>query len=189
MAELDLYLTEEDELEIVAAALDLECELIPDSHYPTAQFDRLSTLKEYERARARTRSFFFLSDRFFQCPLELRPIEKHGKTVYYIFSRSGGPTIQFLGGGLSQEGGSKVIGPGFISYHTTYENTTRHRMEKPPKELVEVYDSLVKSVRKLATRIKPGKRVYWLGPDARKHVEKSAKLVGYEKHSAAELLK
>ena len=189
MAELDLYLTKEDEPKIVGAALDLGCELIPDLHYPVAQFDRLSTLKDYERSRARTRSFFLLSDRFFQCPLELRPIEKHGKTVYYIFSRSGGPTIQFLGGGLSQEAGSKVISPGFISYHTTYENTTRHRMEKPPKELVEVYDSLVKSAKKLTTRIKPDKRVYWLGPDARKHVEKDAKLVGYEKYSAAELLK
>jgi len=40
-----------------------------------------------------------------------------------------------------------------------------------------------------ATRIKPWKRVFWLGPEARQAVENGARLVGYEKYTATELFK
>jgi hypothetical protein len=189
MAELGLYFTEEDELIIVAAALEMDCKIIPDVNYSLAQYDSLGSAEEYKRYRSRARLFFFLSEEFFRCPLEMRKMDKEGKTVYYISQRSGGPTIYFLGAGLFDQADEKFIRPGAIGYHSTFENTFTGRMEKPPVQLVNTYKSLVKAVQKSATRIKPGKRVFWLGPDARKAVENVAKLVGFEKYSAQELLK
>jgi hypothetical protein len=187
VAELDLYLTENDELPLVAAAFQAGCKLIPDLHYASARYDSLNALEDYKLFRTRTRQFFLLSEKYSKCPLEMRLIEKEDKSVYYIGGR-GGPTIAFLGGGLFNEDASKFIRPGFISYSPRYENTAKKTMEKPPAELIETYQALVKSIKKFTARIKPGNRVYWLGPDARKEVENGAKLVGYEKLSAESLL-
>jgi len=188
VAELGLYLTENDELPLVTAALQAGCKLIPDLHYPSPRYDSLTALENYKLFRARTRQFFLLSEKYSKCPLEVRRVEKDDKLFYYI-GGSGGPTIAFLGGGLFYEDASKFIRPGFISYSSLYENTTKKTLEKPSPELVKIYEALVKSVKKYATRIKPGKRVYWLGPDARKEIENGAKLVGYEKLSAESLLR
>ena len=116
-------------------------------------------------------------------------IEKPGGTVYFVRQRVGGPTIDFMGGGLFDESGSRFIRPGYLAYHSTYWNSKKRRMEKAPAELVTTYQALVKAIRKSATRIKPGKRVYWLGDDAKRQLLTGVKLVGYEKYTAEDLLK
>jgi hypothetical protein len=90
LAELDLYLTEEDELPIIEYALRIGCKVIPDLHYGRAQYDSVTTLQDYKRYRARTRLFFFLSERLLRRPLEMDSIEKQGSTLYYILY-VGGP--------------------------------------------------------------------------------------------------
>lgn len=186
MAELTLYPTEYDELPIVDLAFQLGCKLILDLNYPTAEYQSLSTLEEYKRYRASTRLFFLLSEQFFCSPLEMRRIEKDGKTVYYI-ADSGGPLIHFLGGGLFEEAGSKFIRPSSIGHHSRYENNVSHAMEKPPSQLVETYKALQKLIRRSFRHSKPGKVSFWVGPQAVQAVQNGAKLVGFEKYSAQQL--
>lgn len=187
MAEVGLYLTEKDELIIVAAALAMGCRIIPDVNYPSAEYESLSSGAGYTLNRLQTRLFYFWSRGFSRYPIELCNIEKDGRSVYFI--AAGGPVIHFMGGGVFDEDGSSFIRPGFISHSVRYRNTSNGSMEKPPIKLITAYKSLVKIAQKSATRIKPGKRVFWLGPDARKAVENGTKLVGFEKYSAHEILK
>jgi len=188
MAELSLYLTENDEVPIIALAMQLGCKLIPDLGYPTAQHDSLNAVGEYRLYRSRTRLFFLTSERFLRHPLELRRIEKNGDSVFYV-ADIGGPVIQFLGGGSFEEHGSRFVRPGSIGHHARYLNPANKLMEKPPSELRDTYKELQKLVRKLFRHCKPGKVSFWIGPEAVDAVKNGAKLVGYEKYSVQDLLK
>jgi hypothetical protein len=187
MAELSLYLTESDELAIVALAFQLSCILVPDLHYPTPRYDSLKTLENYKQYRLRTRLFYLLSEEFQLCPLEMRKVEKGGKIGYYI-GNGGGPRIQFIGGGLFEEAGSKFIRPGSVGYQAKYWNQSNGELERPPAELMDTYKALQKLIRSSFRHSKPGKVSFWLGPEAVQAVQNGAKLVGYEKYSAQRLL-
>jgi hypothetical protein len=141
MAELTVYLTESDELPIVALALRLSCVLVPDLHYPTPRYDSLETLEKYKQCRLRTRLFYLLSEEFLRCPLEMRKVEKSGKVGYYI-GNSGGPAIHFLGGGAFEEAGSQLIRPASIGYRAKFWNEVSKDMERPPAQLVKIYKTL-----------------------------------------------
>jgi len=188
MAELILYPTESDELPIISLALQSGCKLVPDLDYPRPQYECLTNLDDYKNYRSRTRVFLLVSDVFFRHPLEMRQIEKQDLIVYYIFDRTGGPTIFFNSGGVIEEAGVKSVRPGSIGHHPTYW-TEDHRVMKPAAELVETYKVLQKLIRRSFLHSKPGNVSFWIGPDAVEDVKNGAKLVGYEKYSAAELLK
>ena len=186
MAELTLYVTENDELPIVTFALQLGCYLVPDLHYPTPQYESLGTLESYKRSRVCTRAFYLVSGTFLHRRLELRRIEKENKTVYYL-ENAGCPSIYFLGGGLFEAAGVKLIRPGSIGHQARYWNAEDKEMEKPPSQLVETYKALQKLVRRSFRYSKPSKVSFWVGPEAVQAVQNGAKLVGYEKYSAERL--
>jgi hypothetical protein len=187
MAELGLYMTEGDELPIISLALEMGCKVIPDTGYTTPRYESLTNLKDYKRYRTRERGFYFISDRFFRCPIEMRRILKNDKVVYYI-GNDGGPRLQLTGGGLFEDGDCEFIRPGGIGHQARYWNTSDQTMEKPPSELVETYKALQKLIRASFRHAKPGKVSFWVGPETVQAVRKGAKLVGYEKYSAQQLL-
>jgi hypothetical protein len=188
MAEISLYLTENDELPIVTLALQLGCNLVPDLHYSTPKYEPVGTVERYKQYRARTRAFYLTSSIFLRCPLELRRIEKENKTVYYI-ENAGCPSIYFLGGGLFVEADSQFVRPGIISHRAKFWNQSNGEMERPPTELVDTYKALQKLIRSSFRHSKPGKVSFWLGPEAVQAVQNGTKVVGFEKYSAQELLK
>jgi hypothetical protein len=186
MAEISLYLTENDELPIVTLALQLGCNLVPDLFYATPKYEPVGTVERYKQYRARTRAFYLASPIFLRCPLELRRIEKENQTVYYI-ENAGCPSIYFSGGGLFVKADSQFIRPGSIGYRAKYWNQSNGEMERPPTELVDTYKALQKLIRSSFRHSKPGKVSFWLGPEAVQAVQNGAKLVGYEKYSAQQL--
>ena len=179
MAELDLYLTEDDELPIIASALEMGFEIIPDMPYSSDQYETLNTLDGYRLYRPRTAQFYFLSNLLFRGTLEMRKIEKQGEIRYVIVSP---PLVSFMGGGIFEERGTKFIKQGYVAYS---------RFARISPELTNAYKSLTKIAKRTApTRIMHGesKRVFWLGPQAKQAIEHGAKPVGFEKYSARELL-
>ena len=182
MPELGLYLVEEDEYSLVQLAFDEGCDLIPDLHYNSQRYEKISTLEGYRQYRIRTRLFFLVSEKYFCCPIEMCRIEKDERHVYYISQRSGGPTIQFLGGGLFEKNGQKFIRSGSIAYYPTYWNTTTLQKEKPPSGLPSVYNVLRRGIKRDAIRIKPGLSEFWLCAHARKELLDGANLVGFEQY-------
>ena len=167
MADMNLFMTDEDERRAIAFALQNSCFLVPDLDYDSPKYEMITSVVEYDRYRSRTRHFFLLSDRFFRCPLELRTIQKNGKAVCYISQRRGGPSIQFLGGGLFENSGEKFVRPGDLSYYPSYWNTLESRNEKPSLELIETYKSLQEHIKKTSIRKKLGRSVFWLGEGRR----------------------
>jgi hypothetical protein len=183
MPEMTLFLTEHDEDMIIEFALSRGCWLVPDVDYPSPRHVPITSIKEYKEYRARTRLFLLMSNEYFRSPVEMRRIRKNDKTVYYVSQRSGGPSIQFLGGGVFEEKAVKFIRPGFLSYYPTFWNTTEQVTERPPASLVATYRLLQTHVKKSALRGKGTFSVFWLGPESTRLVECGAKLVGFEAFS------
>jgi hypothetical protein len=188
MPELNLYMTEKDERRAVTFAFEQGCEFIPDLHYPSNRYELISTTNQYLRCRVRTRLFFILSEKYYCCPLEMRRIQQNGRRFHYISQRSGGPTIQFLAGGSFEAQGQEFIRSGAIGYYPTYWNTLESEMQKPSARLVSTYKSLALQIRQIATRIKLGRSIFWVGDDARRAALTGAKLVGFEKFEASEII-
>jgi hypothetical protein len=192
MPGLQLYQTELDELELVKAAIDEGCWLVPDSHYKVHEPDRLFTMEEFRDARLEQRHFFILNEVFIQSPISMREISKLDEHYYYVSPNVGGPSLEFLGGGISVDDrtGEKLIGSGFLEFSREYWVDDLSRKKPSPPELEEMYKRLARVVKVQSTRIKPGKGVFWLGNDARMQLEKGARLVGYEswsQHSQASM--
>ena len=180
MAELDVYLSDSEEVDFISHVFSLGLWLVPDRNYQTPEAERLATVSEYLRSRADVRQFFLLSDGYFNCPLSMGPIEKDGQTVYYVFPRDGGPAIDFLRCGAFEQDGTRWLRPGSLHYYPWYVNTTTQQNEAPPKELVGTYRKLSSWIRANATRIKPGVRAYWVGLGAQELVRQGYGLVGLE---------
>lgn len=182
MAELILYFTEEDEMALVEDALGRGCTLVPDLDYASPKYESFGTLEEYKRYRSRTRQFFILSDARVRSPLEMHRIEKHGKTVYFIYPTNGGPHIQFSSTGLFLKNGVQLIGPGSLGHYPSYKNTSNQMWEKAPAELIAMFKHFRKFLKNWAMRAIVGQSrvAVWLGPGAVKAVQNGAKLVGFE---------
>lgn len=190
MPDLHLYMTDIDDIQIATSILNRGCTMIPDLHYDSPTYANLTTVAEYRDYRGQTPAFYLVADSFFKSPLELREIQKNGKSFYYIYPRSGGPTMRFLAGGTFKENGSLIIRSGELGYYLTYANTLNSHSETAPRELVAVYKSLAKDIRQNSVSVRLGRRnrVFWLGKDAVRAVRACAKLVGFEKYDVAKLI-
>ena len=182
MSELLFYQTERDELETIDSCFEDGCSIVPDVDYEEPRAVLLKSLSEYNSWRGITRHFFILHERFQQYPLCIRPIEKHGKTVYYVSPTQGGPFLEMLGGGIitdSKDSGQRII-PGFLSCPPRYWNADVTVSIKSPPELADTYKRLCRIVRRSGTRIRPDNSIYWVGPDAKAQLMNGAKLSLHE---------
>jgi len=179
---LQLYQTESDELELVKVAFEEGCWLVPDSHYETTDVDKLFTVEEYMQTRASERHFFILGKAFSLEQLIMDSFTKDGKTLFYIVPSSGGPFLEYLGGGMFVDDatGEKRIRSGFLEFSRDYWAVDLSRKKSSPPELELTYKRLAQSVKAQSTRIKPGKGIFWLGNDAKMQLKSGARLVGFE---------
>jgi len=185
MRELNLYQTEEDELELVKAALAEGCRMVPDSNYETPTVPTIDTVEAFRLCRLNERHFFILHERFQRLPITLRQISKDGKLRYYISPSQGGPFLEFMGGDIfvNEETGVKHIRSGFLAYRPEYWDEGLTKKEKAPSGLAETYRQLAKVIRATSTRIKPDKTVYWLGDHAKAQLLNGVKLGLHEQWS------
>lgn len=163
--------------------------LIPDLDYSQKQPALLTNESLFLAARLSVRHFFIIRDDYLKMPLEMRRIQKGGRIVYYISQREGGPTVDFLGGGIFTRGTERFIRPGSLSHYPTFFDTQDERFQKMPKEIVTFFAQLVTHLKKSYRRIKPKKVTFWLSPNALNELQGGAKLVGLEDLSAEEILR
>jgi hypothetical protein len=107
MPQLSLYQTEEDELNVVNAAFEAGCWIVPDLDYEAPEAQVLKTGESFKQARRDERHFFILHKRFMRSPLHMRQILKHGRNVFYVSPSEGGPFLEFLGGGIIEDNESE----------------------------------------------------------------------------------
>jgi len=178
MREMSLYQTEEDELNLVSAALAAGCRIVPDSNYEMPEAPTIDTIEAFQLSRSTERHFFILHECFERLPITLRQISKDGKFLYYVSPAQGGPFLEFMGGGIfvNEETGSKYIRSGFLAYRPEYWDEKLTKSEAAPPELAEMFERLAKVIRATSTRIKPDKTVYWLGDHAKTQLLNGVKL-------------
>jgi hypothetical protein len=178
MPQLSLYQTEEDELNVVNAAFEAGCWIVPDLDYEAPEAQVLKTGESFKQARRDERHFFILHKRFMRSPLHMRQILKHGRNVFYVSPSEGGPFLEFLGGGIIEdnESNSRHIRSGFLAYSSSYWDAEITKKEESPPELADTYKQLSKVIRATSTRIKPGRSVFWLGNYAKAQLLTGTKL-------------
>lgn len=178
MAEVGIVLSREEEANLVKLALSMKAWLTPDLDYVAPWPIRIKTYDDYKVHRQRARLFFILHDSFFVAPLEMRKIEKGGRSVYFIMQRNGGPTIDFLSTVEYEEHGKTHLGPGFLAYHRTFWNPKSEANEVPSEGLISFFKELTRTVKKASIRTKVGVRTYWIGKATTGLLEKGIKHLG-----------
>jgi hypothetical protein len=190
MRGLQLYLTEVDELELVKAAFEEGCRLIPDCHYETAEYRELRSITEFKHHRAHVRHFFILGAGDELPRGAMRRVEKETESFFYLSPNVGEPSLELLGGGVftDEESGKRMVRPGFLEFSQYYWTPDLSRRMVSPPEIEERFKRLASVVKRHSIRIKPGKGVFWLGNDAKLQLENGASLVGYEEWSQGSLV-
>lgn len=184
MRELDLYQVEEDERLLVSRAFEGSCIFVPDVHYKVPEAYYLRTLEAFQNARAGTRHFYILKEPYSKSPFSMREVSKEGEVFYYASPGVGTPSLEFLAGGLFEEKpGTPLIRPGFLAFSREYWSLDLSQKLSSPRELEILFDELCRVVKASSSRVKPGKKVFWLGDNARVALESGARLVGYESWS------
>ncbi|RKR84186.1 hypothetical protein BDD43_4413 [Mucilaginibacter gracilis] len=160
MAEMNFFFNLKEREGFINYCFDNDCVIIPDSNYEDNSYYLIKNINQYHGYMKECVGFFIVSDKYKQFPLEMRSFEKDGKLNYYIRQRYGGPSVDFYTP-IFAEMESNKIGPGLISIYPFYY----HYNEKiiPGNELKQTYNLLISYIRKKSTKVKIGKKNYWIG--------------------------
>lgn len=182
MRELNLYQTESDELVLIGEAIDRHCWLVADTHSESPLVHKLITLEDFQCARLETRHFFIFDGAAEGSRLSIRKVSKDGDDFYYVSPGVGIPSLEFLGGGVFSNSDThhRLIRPGFLSYSPEYWTADLLRKLPSPPELASLFDDLCRTVKQHSSKIRPGKKVFWIGQNAQTELKNSARLVGFE---------
>lgn len=181
MPQLDFFLTQDDELEVVDWILSRSAWLIPDRDFATSSCEEVRARDAFLRIKGKARLFFILHDSYYRIPLELRRYGSGPKQgEYFIVQRSGGPALSFLCLPPFVRDGEQYLPPGMIAYYKTYWNPDRGLNESTPPELVVFYDQLSRVIRQNGQPVRMGPRTLWVGKHARAERAAGMKLVGVD---------
>jgi hypothetical protein len=180
MAEIEFFATEEEIVEVLNWLLDQGCILIPDPKYDSSSITRLTQLSAIRKVAVSKSHFFVIREDLLESPLSLREVTTPAKHFFYIYPRTGGPTLQFWAGKQFEKEMRDHLSSSWLSYYSWYEDSTTGERKKVSKGLLDIYSGFTKMIRAKCRRIKPGKRVFWITPSVEKLVRRGVILVGLE---------
>jgi hypothetical protein len=188
MAELEFFATWEEIGELVQWLLDRQCEFIPDLHYPSSSFDRITDLPTLQSLSRSTPRFYIVREDLIESPLKLREVSTTEKHFFYIEQRTGGPTLDLYWGRQFERDGCPHLSATELSYDSWYESSITGAREKPSKAFRNLYGAAARTVRVSRRRIKPGVREFWISPALGELVRSGWILVGLEDFSIDQIL-
>lgn len=182
MAEIEFFADVVEVKDVVGKLLGEGFQFVPDVHYETDTPVRLTEISGIQEAAATTPHFFLVRNDLLESPISMRKVTTEEKQFHYIDPRTGGPTLQFLWGrGAAIDSSVRdSLSASWISHYSWYTDSVSQERRAMPKGLIQVYSACAKSIRANGRRIKPGKREYWLFPNAESLVRGGTKLVGLE---------
>ncbi len=180
MPELGFYFDESDISDVVQRCFDEGAFLVSDRNYNEPRHDEINNLSEFKsyREAGGPNLFFIISYAYFDCPLEMRPMVKDGLQKYFISQKNGGPTIDLYCPRTFSKDGAEFIPACSISHHSTYWNTKRQRMARPPESLKALYKKLTKAIKERSIVTKSKHRAFLVGQGALTHLAAGSKLGG-----------
>jgi len=168
MAQLDIFLDEQDVVELVESLIARSCYFVPDLHYscPSIEEWKIETAEQFLTCRVQKRAslFFALSPEFVRCPLEFLSFEKEGTKRFFINQKSGGPTLDLFLPPRFAENGVPHLSSGFVGYHAKYWNTVTKTMEASPGSLKTLFAEISREMRKRGELKQATRRTYIVGP-------------------------
>jgi hypothetical protein len=189
MAQLDFYLNEKDKAELASFIFSEGGYLIPNINYEKPEYFELKVLEDYIPYSSQNIVLFIAHNDFFKSSLTWESFTKDGKKLYYMPQRYGGPTVDLYSPGLIIRDGVKFIGPGNISFYSTYYDSLDSKKVEAPAELKFFYKMLTAYIKKFSCPLKIYKRTYRVGLNAVKELKAGSKLVNAEDDVVAEFLK
>ncbi len=182
MAELGFYLTYQDKLNFFNYLLSKKFTLIPDLNYNTKSYHEIDNIKGV-KPYLRLHSIIFIKHiDYFISPLEMRKIMKDSKEKYYISQRNGGPTIDFYSTSEITKNDMKSIGPGSLSYYSTFWNTKTMQNEKAPSILKTFYHDMSKFIKSISYNLKLVNRNYWISKNVIEKIKDGYMLSNMDKN-------
>ena len=189
MAHLDFYLNEKDKADLASLIFSEGGYLIPNINYENPEVFEVKALEDYIPYSSQNIVLFIVHNLFFKSSLTWESFNKDGRILYYNPQRYGGPTIDFYSPGLIMRNGIKFIGPGNISYYSTYYDSIENKKVEAPPELKFFYKMLTGHIKKFSYPLKIFKRTYWVGFNTVKDLKSDSKLVNAEDDLIVEFLK
>ena len=163
MAEIDFFITSDEEIELIEFILNEGTYLIPDCKFKPELIE-IRDIKTYLKYRMDGSGLFFIiSPVYFSSPLEIKSVynEHYGRIIYYIEQRSGGPTIEFCNSQIYEKAGVNYLSSSCLGHYPTYWNTKTFATEKAPVALKALYAKIIREIKK-SNQLKTTKRTYWL---------------------------
>lgn len=188
MAEIELFATQEEIVDLVKWLVDRKCKFIPDLKYETSSLDRIADPQILQNLAQSVSQFYVVRDDLIESPLEVREVNRNDEHFFYVNPRTGGPTLAFWWGRQFERDARLHLSGTELSYYPWYENSISRIREKPSKAFREMYSEFAKASRQSRRMIKPGKREFWISPNIETLVEAGAILVGLETYTVHQIL-
>jgi hypothetical protein len=188
MAEIEVFATDDETVQLAKWLLDQGCELIPDSHYETGRPQQLTDLAAIQTISQTSPHFFAVRSDWVESPLRAREVNANDKHFFYIDPRTGGPTMEFYWGRDFEKEGCRHLSASWLSFNIWYEDSLTGERKKPPETLRRFYAEFAKNVRSGRRRIKPGVREFWISPRIEALVRDGTVLIGLENMSSDQIL-
>ncbi len=184
MAQIDFFMTDEDELEFVEFVFrETQIRFVPKLKYSSKEHIELTNIDEYIESREkRFRDYgrrialwyFLVSEEFNFTGFDFSKIDwDDGRITYSVIQRNRGPYIDFDSHNYYEENGEKRIVPASISIYSNFWDPDEEVNVKAPQELRDVYNKLVKYVKKMSYKTTPVKTsIIWATKRAAELYEK-----------------
>ena len=122
MAQVEFYMNTQDKIDFVNYVISVGFSLVPSIHYPQKKYHVINKTEDYLPYSKQHMTFSLIHKTYNSCPLELRPIEKNGKKLFYIMPKNGGPVIEFYHHFDRKINNKQHIGAASLSYYSNYCN-------------------------------------------------------------------
>jgi len=147
MAESNLFMAENDELDLVDIVLSNGCALVPSIHWETDEYEEIRSVDRFLSLRKATNLYFITSPGYQESALVMRPLTDNPGSKYYIVQREGGPSIDWLCLLPYTEGNVTILGASMLAYYDNYWSVKQSRMVTVPQKLKALFRHLISELR------------------------------------------
>jgi len=171
MAEFDFILGQEDQIALIQYFLDTGAEFIPYFAYESPEYIVINDPRELNAIAQKGILFgpvFIIWKNISNYHFVFYESKRKEGIRFFLGQKEGGPYMDTVLCEIIQRDGKTYITNGFISYYPEFWIEELDAMIPVPQEIKDHYKAATSFLRKLCTRARQGRRIYWIGKHALK---------------------
>lgn len=188
MPDIELFATDEEIFEIIKFLVGRECVFVGDRRRESVEYEQSCDVGSIQKLAEESPHMFVISEEWSESPLSVREVISSGSKLYYINPRCGGPSMQFYWGRRFKKEERDHLSATWFSYYPWYQSSVLNERMNQPLQLKAKYAQLLRIIRQGRRKIRPGKRLYWIGPQVERLVQNGLILVGLEGYPMEQIL-